>query len=440
MYNIIDYGAIGDGKTLSTVAIQAAVDACSANGGGTVFIPADGVFVSGSVHLHDNVHIVFENGAVLLGSTDMNDFDPYEEITYPKYQDRSHSYFHHSLFYAENCNNISFGGVGKIDMQSAWEVDDSRRGAKPIALKECKDVLIADLIIRNATDLAVYFAGCENVRVTGLNIRAHIDGISPDSCKNVVISDCILNVGDDAIVPKSSFTLNRFQYCENLTITNCVISSRCNAIKLGTESNAGFINVAISNCSIYNTRYSGIALEAVDGALFDGITVSNISMRNVGNPFLIIVLNRARGPEGTTIGKIRNVTFSNITANGPYKEWVCMPHYYDAFIQNSIVQTPMPIPAIIAGQPDSIIENVSLSNIQITMPGGGTVEDRSIVIPEIRDGYPEGIRFGLKHPIYGMFARDVDNLKLFNVEFFTDSPDEREPILLDRVVNYKAFN
>ena len=208
MYNIIDYGAIGDGKTLSTVAIQAAVDACSANGGGTVFIPADGVFVSGSVHLHDNVHIVFENGAVLLGSTDMNDFDPYEEITYPKYQDRSHSYFHHSLFYAENCNNISFGGVGKIDMQSAWEVDDSRRGAKPIALKECKDVLIADLIIRNATDLAVYFAGCENVRVTGLNIRAHIDGISPDSCKNVVISDCILNVGDDAIVPKSSFTLN----------------------------------------------------------------------------------------------------------------------------------------------------------------------------------------------------------------------------------------
>lgn len=437
MYNILDYGAVCDGKTVCTKGIQAAVEACAKNGGGSVLIPAGGAFVCGSVHLHNNVHIVFENGAVILGSTNMDDFDPLEELSYPEYQDRSHSYFHHSLFYAENCENISFSGVGKIDMQSAWERDKWRRACKPIALKECKDVLIADLVIRNATDLAVYFAGCENVRVTGLNIKAHIDGISPDSCKNVVISDCILDVGDDAIVPKSSFTLNRFQYCENLTVTNCIISSRCNAIKFGTESNTGFINVSVSNCTIYNTRFSGIALEAVDGAVFDGVSVSNITMRNVGNPFLLLVLNRARGPEGTPIGRIRNVSFSNITATGPYKAWECMPLNYGTFTANNTVQKPMPVPTIIAGQPDSIIENIALSNIQIIMPGGGTVEDRDIVLPEVRDGYPECVCFGQKLPVYGLFARHVNNLKLFNVEFFTDSPDERDAILLDRVTNYK---
>lgn len=467
MYNILDYGAVGDGKTLNTNAIQEAVNKCAEAGGGTVYIPADGKFISGTVHLLDNVHILFENGAILLGSKEISDFEPVEEMACLEFQDRSHSFFHQSLFYAENCDNISFSGKGLIDMQSCWQIDEGwrqarqliapkcaaldydydallnkydsvwYRGAKPIALKECNNVVISDLTIKNATDLAVYFAGCENVRVLGLYIESHIDGISPDSCKNVVISDCIVNVGDDAIVLKSSYTLNRLKYCENISITNCVISSRCNAIKFGTESITGFINITISNCTIYNTRFSGITLAAADGAVFDGISVNNISMRNVGNPFFIMILNRGQCPENRPIGKMRNITFSNITATGPYVEWEAIPHCYQAFIKNNVIEMPKPVPAIIVGQSDSVIENVAFTNIQITMPGGGTQEDRKIVLENIRNGYPECMCFGEKLPIYGLFARNVNNLKLCNVEFYTYERDERDAILLDKVTCFK---
>lgn len=465
MFNILDFGAKADGVSLSTKAIQKAVDACHKCGGGTVFIPAGGAFVCGTVHLRDNIHVMFENGAILYGSKNLEDFDPIEKITCLEFQDRSHSFFRQSLFYAENCDNISFSGIGKIDMQSAWQDDHTwrkeqnllapkcanpdydyeyvestfsvpwHRGAKVISLKECNDIVIKDLIINNATDLAVYFAGCENVRVTGLNIHSHIDGISPDACKNVVISDCIVNTGDDAIVAKSSYSVNKLKCCENITITNCVIKSWCNAIKFGTESIVGFKNITISNCTITETRFSGIAIESVDGATFDGINISNITMKNVGNPLLMLVLFRGQAPVGTPIGTIRNITLSNITAVGPYEEWRGITCRYTDSKLTPV--KPYLTPMLIVGQPDSMIEKVTLSNINITMPGGGTEEDKNIILKEVRCEYPECAIFGDKHPAYALFARHVKNFKLYNVNFDTYEDDKRDAIVVDRVIDYK---
>lgn len=438
MYNIKDYGS-AEGS-LATKAIQSAVDAAYENGGGTVFIP-EGEFICGTVVLRDNIHIVFENGSVLLGSDNMDDFLPREENPANDiYQDKSHSYFQHSLFYADGCKNISFSGLGKIDMRSVWEPDGSwQRAVKIFALKNCTDVVIKDLVLRNATDLAVYFAGCENVTVTGLNIFTHIDGISPDSCKNVVISDCIINSGDDGIVPKSSFTLGRFAAMENLTISNCIISSRCNAIKFGTESNTAFLNVSITGCTIYNTRFSGITLQAVDGATVNGFSVSGITMKNVGNPIMLMVLDRSRAPEGTPIGEIKNVSLSGITVTGPYEPWEAPTWNYKSHMEDDKVQCPVPAPVIIAGQPDSIIKNVSMSDIIFSMPGGGTKEDRDIKLPEVRDGYPESIRFGYKTPCFGMIAKDVDNLRLYNVDFSTEKEDARDEAVFVNVTRYKRI-
>lgn len=467
MYNVKDYGAKGNGKNLDSIYFQKAIDECGANGGGTVYVPS-GSYVCGTMHLCDNVHVQFENGAKILGSTDINDFEPIEKLSCLEYQDRSHAYFHQSLFYAENCTNISFSGVGIIDMRSVWQRDEYwrearglkvpeianpeydyktdlekyewlwTRGAKVIALKGCKDVVISDLVIKNATDLAVYFAGCENVRVTGLNLRVHIDGISPDSCKNVVISDCTIIAGDDCIVLKSSYTLNRFQSCDNIVISNCTMQSRCNAIKFGTESVTGFKNITITNCTIYDTYFSGIAIESVDGAEIDGLVVSNITMKNVGNPFMILILHRGVAPVGTPVGKIRNITFSNIIATGPYGEFEFVSHCLTAYEKN-VTKAAMPVcaPTFIAGQPDSVIENVTLSNINITMPGGGTNDDRNIVPPEVRTGYPECTILGSTLPVYGLFARYVNNLNLYNVNYYTYEEDARDAILTDRVTNYK---
>ena len=440
MYNVKDYGAVGDGIHLDSIGIQKAINACAEHGGGTVFIPA-GTYVCGTMHLKSHVHILFEKAAVILGSKNIKDFNPLEENpSNSLYQDLSHSYFHHSLFHADNVQDIALTGFGRIDMQSEWEVVEGWcRACKIIAFKECTDVVIRDLNMKNATDLAVYLAGCEYVTISGLSMAVHVDGISPDSCKNVTISDCFVDSGDDAIVPKCSYTLGRFKSMENLTISNCVVRSTCAAIKFGTESNSSFRNITVTGCTIYDTGLKGIVLQACDGAVIEGISISNISMRNVANPLLVMVLDRARGPEPTRVGEIKNVSISNVTITGPYPETyqaTMAQNARDYFAENLTIR-PNYFPFIITGQPDSIIKNVSLSNIQFVAPGGGTEEDRDIEVKEVRTGYPIATLLAKKFPVYGMYARHVENLKLYNVDFMTEKEDMRDAMQLVDVKNYK---
>lgn len=446
MYHVKDFGAAGNGKQLDSVYIQKAIDACAEAGGGTVLI-TPGTYLCGTMHIKSHVHVLIEKGAVILGSENTADFDPLEENpSNSTYQDQSHSYFHHSLFHADGVCDIALTGFGTIDMQSVWEVyeacdGDPRpswcRACKIVAFKNCTNVKIRDLTMKNATDLAVYVAGCEDVIISGLNLTVHIDGISPDSCKNVVISDCIIDAGDDGIVAKCSYTLGYLKNMENLVISNCIVKSRCNGIKFGTESNSAFLNTTITGCAVYDTNLSGIALEAVDGARLECFSISNISMKNVGNPLLMMVLNRARGPEGTKIGEIKNVSISNVTITGPYTPWDAIYQNYWSQVEGNPTIIPHTYPLILVGQEDSIIRNVSLSNIQFAAEGGGTEADRALIIPDLRNGYPECRALGEKTPVYGMVARYVDNLKLYNVEFTTEKEDAREAVYLDKVTRYK---
>ena len=440
MYNIKDFGAVGDGVNLDSSAIQNAIDECSANGGGMVLIPA-GKYICGTIHMKSHVHVLFEKGAVIYGSKTIADFDPLEENPAKnQYQDISHSYFHHSLFHADNVEDIAITGFGKIDMQSEWEVTDKWcRACKIIAFKECREVVIRDLVMRNATDLAVYLAGCEYVTISGLNLAAHVDGISPDSCRNVTISDCIVDTGDDAIVPKCSYTLGYMKTMENMTISNCVCRSNCVAIKFGTESNSAFRNITVTGCTIYNTVMKGISMEIRDGAVAEGISISNITMQNVGTPIMLEVIHRARGPEPCPVGSIRNVSISNVVITGPYPEeyQVTMARNAKLFFDNQVTARPKHAPIIITGQPDSFIRNLSLSNITFAAPGGGTENDRNTVVPEVRGESPTRIPAGKKYPAYGMFARYVDNMKLYNVEFMTEKEDARDAIVLENVMRYK---
>lgn len=451
MYNVKDFGAVGNGISVDSVAIQRAIDYCETIGGGTVYIP-EGKYLCGTVHLKSNVHVFLDHGATVLGSKNPDDFDPYEEdAANTEFQDRSHSYFHHSLFHADSAEDIALTGFGRIDMQSAWEdltffefgSGENRgqrwcRGAKAIAFKECKNVVIRDLCVRNVTDLAVYLAGCENVTVSGLNIATHVDGISPDCCKNVVISDCIVDAGDDAIVPKCSYTLGRFQAMENLTIASCVIRSSASAIKFGTESNSAYLNTTVTGCTIYDTRLEGLMIMTTDGALVEGLSVSNITMKNVAQPLLIMVGDRARGPKGTKIGEIRNVALSNIVVTGPYTETVVetMAQNSADYYKEDLTKKMIPLPFIISGQEDSVIKNVSLSNVIFSAPGGGRREDGEREMKNVREEYPMSLAFGEVAPVYGMFARCVDKLRLYNVDFSTVREDGREAIRLDRVTGF----
>lgn len=450
-YNIINFGAIADGKTLNTVAVQNAIDECGKNGGGTVVFP-DGVFVLSTVFLKSNVHIELSENAVILGSLNFYDYCHDEKADYPLYQDASHSFFHCSMFVGINCENISITGKGKIDMRSVWDEKNERnmahRGAKCVALKECKNVEISGITVNNCTDLAIYFAGCENVDISGIKMRTYIDGISPDNSKNVKIYDCDIETGDDGIVFKSSYTLNRLDYCRNITVRDCKIKSRCNAIKFGTETNGGFYDIDVWDCYIYDTRITGIAIESVDGAIVDGIKIKNIEMVNVNAPMFIHLGKRMRGPKGRDIGKIRNITLENITATGEYKPYEIIPWNYNSYKADDTLQNPKvfgiaesfngaqetdewQMTSNICGLKERPLENIVLKDIYLKLYGG--VKEYSKNVPEEAQDYPEVYVYGRILPAKGIYFRCINGLTINNVKVETFLPDKREDFVFDKI-------
>lgn len=453
IYQVSDYGAVADGKTLNTEFVQNAVDVCGASGGGIVKF-GTGRYVLGTVFLKSNVTVEIPEGTEVLGAETYYDYAAEEKVDYPVYQDSSHTYYHPSLFVGLNCENVRITGGGKIDMRSVWDEDGVRgeaikhRGAKCIALKNCKNVEISHLAIYNATDLALYFAGCENVDIFGIKMRVYIDGISPDNSKNVRIRDCDVETGDDGIVFKSSYTLNRLDICKDIHVWNCKIKSRCNAIKFGTETNGGFENILIENVEIKETRITGIAIESVDGAIVDGIVVKNVKMTNVNAPLFVHVGKRMRGPQGREVGRIRNILLENITADGPYEEYEIMPWNYDSFKANDTVQNPKvfgiaesfdgtketddwQMTSNICGLKESPLENITLKNVYLKLDGG--VKEYNKAVPEKAQDYPEVYVYGRILPAKGIYFRHIDGLTLDNVKVDTYREDSREDFVFENV-------
>ena len=453
IYKIEEYGAVGDGKTLNTKSVQRALDECSANGGGVVRFER-GVYVLSTVFLKNNITIEIPEGTEILGATSYYDYAQEETVDYPIYQDSSHTYYHPSLFVGVDCENVCITGGGKIDMRSVWDEDGVRgeaikhRGAKCIALKNCKNVEISNLEIYNVTDLAIYFAGCENVDIYGIKMCVYIDGISPDNSKNVRIHDCDVETGDDGIVFKSSYTLNRLDICKDIHVWNCKVKSRCNAIKFGTETNGGLENILIENIEIRETRITGLSIESVDGAIVDGVTVRDVKMTNVNAPIFIHIGKRMRGPVGRTIGKIKNVTLENITADGPYEEYEIMPWNYFSYKAGDTKQNPKifgiaesfdgtketdewQMTSNICGLKESPLENIVLRNVHLKLDGG--VKEYKKEVPEEAQDYPEVFVYGRILPAKGIYFRHINGLIMDNVKVQTYRPDKREDFVFEGV-------
>ena len=443
-----------NGDVLATAFFQRKIDELFLEGGGRFVVPK-GKYVLSTVFLKSGVEIFLESGVELLGSLRFFDYAPHEPVDYPLYQDASHSFFHTSMFVGIDCENVKITGKGKIDMRSVWDEDNVRnmahRGAKTIALKRCKNVEISGLEINNTTDLAIYFAGCENVDIYDIKMRVYIDGISPDNSKNVRIHDCDIETGDDGIVFKSSYTLNRLGICEDIHVWNCKIKSRCNALKFGTETNGGFKNILIENIEVFETRITGISIESVDGAVIDGITIRNVNMRNVNAPIFIHVGKRMRGPTGREVGKIKNVLLENITASGPYEPYKAMPRNYSTYKTNDLYQYPWifgnatklqnetdfikkndwQMTSNVCGLTESPLENITLKNVHLKLDGG--VKEYKREVPEEAQDYPEVYVYGRVLPAKGIYFRHINGLTLDNVTLETYQPDVREAFVLEDV-------
>lgn len=438
VYDVKAYGATGSGKTSDTAAINRAISAASAAGGGTVYFPA-GAFVSGSIHLKSNVGLYLDHGAVIEASADLTAYDAAEPNQWDKFQDYGHSHWHNSLIWGEGVENVSILGQGRIDGKALTREADQRIGNKAISLKLSRNVTIRDISMLLCGHFAILATGVDNLTIDNIKIDTNRDGIDVDASRNVRISNVSVNSPwDDAIVLKSSYGLGFARDTTNVTITNCLVSGYdmgtlldgtyrrtapqapdkfgpTGRIKLGTESSGGFKNITISNCVFEFSR--GLALETVDGGSLEDVVVSNITMRDVTNsPIFLRLGRRMRSPEGPPIGRLRRVNISDVTV-------------YNADPRSA---------SLISGIPGHDIEDVKLNNIRILYQGGGTREQAAIVPPESETEYPEPARFGLM-PAYGFFLRHVNGIEFNNVTIGTMQEDFRPPFVLDHV-RRAAFN
>ena len=394
------------------------------SGGGTVYFPA-GRYVSGTLYLKSHVGLHIESGAVLEGSKNLKDYP----VTITKVRSYTDNYTNKSLIYAEDLEDISITGRGTIDgngkffKTEAMINDDNIRKKdnwahyklRPFMIRmiNCRDILLRDIKIINSPMWVQHYLTCKNVNIDGITVISHVnfnnDGIDIDACENVRISNCVISSGDDAIVLKS--TLDKL--CKDVTITNCILSSECNAFKLGTETNGGFRNIAFGNCTILDTRLAGIVLEMVDGGILEGVNVSDIVMNGVGTPVFIRLGNRARPYMDKKmeigIGELSDVIISNIQAKD-VDDTGCS----------------------ITGLENHPVKNITLENIRISFTGGGSSELIDRKIEELPDAYPEYQMFGML-PSYGFFVRHAENIEFSSIDIDFMEPEARPAMIFDDV-------
>lgn len=446
-YDVRAYNAKGDGATIDTPAVNAAIAAAADAGGGTVVFPP-GVYACYSIHLKSKVALYLSQGATILAAstpyegTASGGYDAAEpQGAWEPYQDYGHNHWHNSLIWAENEHDFGIFGPGLIYGKglsrghAEKDLPDTTApgvGNKAIALKNCRNVILSDFSILQGGWFGILATGVDNLTIDNLKIDTNRDGMDIDCCRNVRVSNCTVNSPwDDAICPKSSYALGRARVTENVTIANCFVTggyalgsvldgtwrpvnaygrgSGTGRIKLGTESNGGFKNIAITNCIF--EKCQGFALESEDGAVVEDVTFTGVTMREIGTAPLFLRLGaRLRGPKPeTVVGSIKRVIISNVTSSGASM-----------------------LPSIVAGVPGHPVEDVKISDVYLQQVGGAAEAMAAINPPEKADGYPDPRMFG-DLPATGLFARHARNLELSNVEIATEREDARPAFHLEDV-------
>ena len=448
-YNVKDFGAVTDSTVLNTKAIQAAIDTCYTNGGGEVIIPA-GKFYSGTVFLKSNVYLRLLPGAVLQGSYSPADYPEHDILWAQKFGTITHDGIYvkymKALIIADRAVNTGIIGKGTLrgagDGQ-AYQLGINKDGKpKNIFFIGCTNILLEGVSVLNAAQVTVSISGCEKVNINNVFISSltnwNCDGLDVDA-KEATITNCTIDSEDDALCFKSEY-LGKF--CENITVSNCVVSSLCNGIKLGTGSRTGFRNITVNNCVIKKSSLNGyrhwvmqpdivdhpeiqsvntgIVILGVDGGLVENISFSNIIMTDVISPFFIRVGKRFLAP-GNKPSVMRNISISNVRAES-----------------RSI------IPSIIAGLEESRAEHIALNNISIHIPisvGADSFKIFPANVYENNKSYPENrLTFGLKIPASAFYIRHVKNLELNGVRITHQQHDARPAIYLHGVEKIRLNN
>jgi polygalacturonase len=407
----LDVTAFGakPGNPGNRTAIQRAIDECAARGGGVVRIPT-GRFQSGTLRLKSGVALWLDHGAVLAGSGDPDQYEP-RHLT-----DRQPpNSWERAFLLAERIERAAILGYGTITGGGLTRPNERGKALAPfrprlVSFEHCRDVRVEGVALRDSDRWTLHFYDCDSVRASNLHITAgytipNSDGIDVDGSRNVVIAGCEIVTGDDCIVIKTTNYLGDPKPCENVTVSNCVLSTRASGLKIGTETHADFSNIAFSNCTIFGSgdhRPDGVCLEAVDGTRVRGVSVSNITMRAVRTPIFVRCGNR----HGAS--RLEDAVISNVVAIGA------------------------DMPSSITGIPARAVEHISVSDTRIVMDGGGAAKLADIEVPERESSYPAGRMFG-QLPAYGFYVRHARGVAFRNVSVSCEKPDARPSLIADDV-------
>jgi len=431
VFDIRDYGAIGDGRTVNTKSIQAAVQAAQAQGGGVVLIPS-GDFVSGTLHLASNITLHVSRDGTLRASQDSADYAPF------------------ALLVCQKANHVILEGPGRIvgdgetwwrrsrkvppqtppqtfvlDEVEAWHFDAKRGklGKRPspfLRLIESTDLIVRNLLIENSPGWTLSIDYCDRVQVKDVVISnnyhgPNTDGIDVVASSHVDITHCFIATGDDAIVLKNGDAKEKSRSMSHIRVRHCTVMSSTNCFKIGTETINDISQVLVSDChffveGIWPWTLSGIAIESVDGAHVSAVTVKNISMRNIMTPIFIRLGNRNRGKAKDRQGELREIRISNVKAiNAEF-------------------------PCTLSGIPGKYIQDVVLKKIDISYREANEGLKIKDPIPEQETTYPEFWMFG-DLPAYGLWARHVDGLKVKKFKVIPRRSNRREFLVLQDVLN-----
>ena len=378
---VTDCGAVGDGKTVSTIALQKAIDATAERGGGTVIVPA-GRFVTGSIRLRSNINLHLEPGATIVGVGDVEAF--------PKWAAQWEGIpMHASLITGEGLENVSISGRGTIDGNGPfwWELfrqkklgkDNSDKRPRLIRLIDCRNVLVEGVTLQDSPMWTLNPVACDEVTIRAIIVRnppdsPNTDGINPDSCRNVHISDCHIDVGDDCITIKSGSEeepRKQLRACENITITNCTMIHGHGGVVIGSEMSGGVRNIAISNCTFVGTdRGIRIKSRRGRGGAVEDIRVSNIVMDGVLCP---IVINLFYGCGAWGQSKVTDLSPQPVTDR--------TPRFRRLRFSNISARRVKYSACYVLGLPEMYVEDVAFNDMAIYLDPDNTEAGQSAMAP-----------------------------------------------------------
>lgn len=428
IYNIRDFGAKGDGQTLDTAAVQAAIDACNKDQGGTVLVPA-GVFVIGTIEMKSNVTLHIVAQGTLLGSADGKQYHAADAI--PLSGDTTLNDGNVGLIFAVKAENIVIEGLGTIDGQGSQFRSPTKGVLPPAGISgphrpyhllfyQCKNFAVRDIFLLKSAFHSVRIIQCEFVKLEGIHIHGRVvnnnDGFHFISSRYVHLSNCDVQCQDDACA--------LFGSCQFITVTNCSFSTRWSVFRFGGGEAR---NITVSNCLIYETYGCPVKMRCGPGNVFEDISFSNIVMKDVTGPISI-----GLGPQhghaaapGESPGIVRNISFSGIHATVVKPVQLRDTEFTSNYNPGEIFSC-----ITLNGVDEGILENISFNDVHISFPGGGTAEQAAVRdVPKVAGEY---YQIGVP-PAYGLYARNVKGLTLHNMRFSMASPDLRPAAIFDHV-------